>query len=544
MQKKETQYLKGLSEVSAGYQAIVNSQVTGEEMNKRKQEYIKTASDGLSKISSSDLSLPTNSTQAQNLYAPFWQDDLMVKNIGLTKSAHNEISKAYSWRDSKDEGLRSQYNDYTVIDIQQGLQELAQAPVDRESYNKLEMRRATPVYDIMGDANKELSTMGDKGQITSVDASGAVLRVTGGGPKSVPGYNAFFRSVAERPKYGPQIKMIGRVQANTKMGEMRQYNEAHGLPTNDSYIKTTFGQYIAENLQKYYTDGIKNYREKARETRLLNDKIFPVDVNGRPTNENMLLTPEQVEQVRINEDQAKAWDNLAGNLENRASEQIGYDPSTYQVNLMSPAYQGFIRNVTTSPADYYGNLYIQEQGDMWAAGKASITSEEIKENPIWKAFTEQSNKEWEQKFKIEKEKAAIQDRRRALTDKEWVNWAKYRVPPDGMTADDMTGYSGPGIPSGQGGTGIDSGSVAGYTGTDVYKEEHPLDKFQAYQQSLIGNINRTTFDYDGLSRVMSSEYIADGLDMSSIVDFSANMQQSMVSGTYNMDDKNRAAKHR
>jgi len=55
-QKKESQYMQGLSEVSAGYNAILNAQVTNDQNKTVKEQYIQTASAGLKKLSTIDRS--------------------------------------------------------------------------------------------------------------------------------------------------------------------------------------------------------------------------------------------------------------------------------------------------------------------------------------------------------------------------------------------------------------------------------------------------------------------------------------------------------
>lgn len=75
-------------------------------------------------LSSVDLSLPENLTNADGVFAPFWEGEMMLQDASLTKYYNSEIGKALATWDAPDEKVRSQYSDVAVRYLQNGLEKL------------------------------------------------------------------------------------------------------------------------------------------------------------------------------------------------------------------------------------------------------------------------------------------------------------------------------------------------------------------------------------------------------------------------------------
>lgn len=527
MQKKETQYLKGLSEVSAGYNAIVNAPVTGEEAQKRKSEYAQAASDGLNKLSTEDLSLPTSTAQAEKLYAPFYQDDVLVMNIGNTKIAKSQLSTLDSWQNSKDEDVRKQYSDLSRQDIMNGLEELANAPWSKDAYSKLSKRRATPVYDTYTEAvNAYTKLMGTNG-LTSTSVSGPVQTITTNGPQSFNSFKTFYLSFAQQDRYKPQNRMIARVGYENDIKQIKQYNQLNGLPIDDASIKQSYGAHLTSQLKNYYESGIDAYREQEQEILQQIGKIVPVNANGQPVNGEQMVTQEQKDQIVAYKQQAQHWGNLANDLQSQYTKKLGYVPGQ-PLNITNETYQATLQQLSTFPEDYIDQLYIGEQADKFAAGMASLTRHEVKEFSGWDKYNQAESRNYNDRLKALELQRKVDQGDRKLDIQQEQMYRKYGVIPDGWTADEMETYISSGGSSSSAsksnsGINILSGTVHPVTGNYVTHIKHPIDVFEAQQNTRKQRINYGTFSDDGLAGILNSPLISNSMSTSDVMNFSHDM---------------------
>src|SRR4051812_19976960 len=111
MQRKNQQYEQGYSQVRSAYDSILNAPLTNTQNIAARDGYLKQAQQQLKNLSSVDLSLQQNVDAADNVFAPFWQDDKMLTDRAFTSYANQEMQKGFRLRDSQKKEDRDQYSD-------------------------------------------------------------------------------------------------------------------------------------------------------------------------------------------------------------------------------------------------------------------------------------------------------------------------------------------------------------------------------------------------------------------------------------------------
>lgn len=247
LQRRATMYEQGFAQVKSANDSIVNAPLTNQENEVLRSQYLQDAQKKLKDISSMDLSDMRNVDNAQSVFAPFWQDKFMLKDMALTRQAQSEISKAYAARDSTDEKIRSTYSDKSVQYIMNGLDPLRTASRTDADFSKVQQRRFVRSQNIMGDIEKLRKESGF--EVITTDASGPQIVTTTNGVKSVTSYKNFVQA-NWKPEYDDYINMEMTVaHENTVKEKMRQYN------ITEDEAKVMIGKdYLADTKKTYNKD--------------------------------------------------------------------------------------------------------------------------------------------------------------------------------------------------------------------------------------------------------------------------------------------------
>ena len=206
---KENQYEKGLSEIASGYSSIVNQPLSDYENLTKRKEYINAAQEGLKKITTQDLSKDKNVRQAEALYAPFWEDEYMLRDSAYTKYIEREKQRAQSAKYSKEEGIRKTYSEESVEMLDWQLNRLKNAKRDENVYRELDWEGWVPVTNVQDvlDSHK----IADKFEVvTDVrDGKGTIVQVKNG-PGSISNYKVYGDGILGN-NYNAQYKMKAKL---------------------------------------------------------------------------------------------------------------------------------------------------------------------------------------------------------------------------------------------------------------------------------------------------------------------------------------------
>ena len=87
------QYEQGLKEVKGKFDSVFNQPVTGEEATKRQQAYKRDALEQMKAVAATDLSDPKNVLAAENIMAPFHNDQSLLFNIAGTAVYNDNVQR-------------------------------------------------------------------------------------------------------------------------------------------------------------------------------------------------------------------------------------------------------------------------------------------------------------------------------------------------------------------------------------------------------------------------------------------------------------------
>lgn len=563
--KANQQYEQGFKEVKTAYSSLFNKKVTGEEATKRQQDYSKQALDQMKTIAATDLSDPKNVLAAENILSSFYEDKLYLRNIAATSHFDSQFGKLESMRTSKDKEERLLYRPWVSEYLNQAVEQLANAPMTKEAYDKLEKREAFPVYDIGADAAKEFDELYGKDGFTTTDLDGNVMKTTKNGPKSIAAFNTLYKSVASREKYATQLRAF----AVTEMGKAVKKIKEDIPGITDEQAKAKFGENAVTDLKFYYGNLISDANKTALELRNRNASLISLDANGWPK-EKIMLDPvkdkAKLQEILNNYADAKKYQDLADNYKKEFTSSFGYvesDKNRYStspfdfsnsVDIESEQYKKTVNDIKTRPEDYITNVYIDHDADKWAKGKAVMSSVQYADNPITKAFNEQTNKQFDQQMKILQYQAMVGQKDRAFDLEQVKTMQKLGIPIDNETLKnlipDYPGYrddddvfnanTGFGSSGGTGGGGggskgrgvpsLGSGNISA-PGTDNTKVLN-LDNFKIDQARRINTVNALSFSLEGNLQAISSNVINNGLKPEEIIDLAGDLQNCIQTGKY------------
>ena len=109
MQTKQTQYDTNWNALNKMYSQYYYADLTREDTTQKKESYLKNIDFQLKKVSQLDLSLEQNVNQATQVFKPFYEDKLLMKDMAWTKNKNNQLNRADIFRNSTDEKDKSQY---------------------------------------------------------------------------------------------------------------------------------------------------------------------------------------------------------------------------------------------------------------------------------------------------------------------------------------------------------------------------------------------------------------------------------------------------
>jgi hypothetical protein len=124
---RENAYQQGAKKVKGLYDSVFNSQMLRDQNIKTRDAYLKTISETLNALSSTDLSLPQNQQMATDLFNPVLTDNNLQKDIVYTRNFYDEMGKAEKLRTSTDDASRKRYNPISIKAMQYQAEEFKNA---------------------------------------------------------------------------------------------------------------------------------------------------------------------------------------------------------------------------------------------------------------------------------------------------------------------------------------------------------------------------------------------------------------------------------
>lgn len=93
LDKATARYETNFAKVSKGYSDILSASILNDGYSQKRDQYLSEIKDKLKTISTTDLSVQSNVNDAENLYAPFWEDKTMLSHIADTKQRQSQLQE-------------------------------------------------------------------------------------------------------------------------------------------------------------------------------------------------------------------------------------------------------------------------------------------------------------------------------------------------------------------------------------------------------------------------------------------------------------------
>lgn len=197
------------------YGTVVYADLSRNDTREIRDQYSEQLSPKIQQISGMDLSLRENVDAAKGLFKPFYEDDLIVKDLVYTKEFKNNIQLAQAFKDSDNLDERKKYWDTGMQYLSFQIEDFKLADRDKA------LKQGLPTYvenvDLMDISRKLLEDAGFKDvEIDIPSPDGAWIVREKNGQQQVPGaYNYLQKTLLEDPRVIEAYKASGYVQSRS-----------------------------------------------------------------------------------------------------------------------------------------------------------------------------------------------------------------------------------------------------------------------------------------------------------------------------------------
>lgn len=517
VQRRSGMYEQGYNQVKSAYDSILNAPLTNSDNIQTRDTYLKQAQDQLKNLSSVDLSMPQNVDAANNVFAPFWQDDKLLKDASLTKYAQSEMQRGFSLRDSKDPKDREQYSDVAMQYLSNGLDKMKNLSRDDNSaWNNLEKRSFTPFVnknEVWAKAAKDAGF-----EVNFSDVTGQFIVNTKNGPMSQQAWKAFAEANTTQ-----QMRDMDRVKGIVENEQSIKNVKKQNPQLSDSEAEQFVAQDYLKDMRQHAQEGLDGVTSEIKNTQAKLDQ-FKVIKNITPAQKNRIV------------ELSDYLDNLQGS---NGSEGLLQQKQKIYNSLKTDQAQGavdLVNQITSHPEYYFANLSHQRDVNNWAAGQSANYSRKVEYNQAWGEADKVAYEREELLFKKDELAHKIdQDLYDRTHKKDYYRDGDPNTPPGSGTG---SGSGTPGIQT-EDGRELQHGILLGPGTTDVTKTGTALDALNQRQAFRLGTATNSVFDYDGLGRTL--EGLGDGKGNSVTQKDVVNYLSSVKRGETNLSSEEKAS---
>jgi hypothetical protein len=176
---KQQKYNQGWQQVNNIYSSVLNSPMMREDTNAKRDQFFKDIENQIKQLSSVDLSLAQNIDMAGEIFKPFYEDELILKDLGFTKKYQDEMALADRYRKCLDDSCKGKYWKGGVKALQYQAEDFRNA--DKNSALRASLPEYTPYVNAMEKYSKAIKDMGFS--MTYDEIKGGYIVTTKNGPK-------------------------------------------------------------------------------------------------------------------------------------------------------------------------------------------------------------------------------------------------------------------------------------------------------------------------------------------------------------------------
>lgn len=358
-QKKRGLYEQGKAQISAMQNSVLNAEVVSDEAKQKKMKYMQQAEKTLKEVSQLDLSLPENVQKADDVYKDFWNDEDLIHEIATVKHTRNQQQIGQQQQYSTDKDTRALYNSFSIQDLENYLQEYAEATPDERK--RMSKRSYVNNVDVNGEIDKKLNDLGikDAQVVESVNGKGYKIVDKFGKTSMLPLRDFYMNSLS--PDARAHLQVMGRLEARSR------YNNAFAQTGNKDLAKNLMADDLINKDIKSYKEG---YIPELENSVLdATDKITGIMLAAKSQNRD--LSKEESDKIKeyttyiknTNASKDKYKKNLEG-LEDPNSEVYKNTHLSYKSGLadvyMGTTISNYAMNWAQNRANLYGSRKVEE----------------------------------------------------------------------------------------------------------------------------------------------------------------------------------------
>lgn len=367
---RQDRYNTNYKQMNDLYGKIVYADLSREDSKEIRDQYVNALIPKIEKVSGMDLSVQQNVDAARSLFTPFYDDDLIVRDLVNTSAYKSAMNVAESYKNSDDKELRKKYWSTGVEALQYQMEDFVSA--DKEAALKIAPPRYVPNADLYNVAQEYLKEQNYKMQwVTGADNKSYYIITGENGERLVPtAYSDLQRALNNDPRiidaYRTDAYVQSRRYAQQGMDAGKYSNIQDGRVAwakqtiEDLRLKVANANPI---LRKQYEDalGSKESWEKYAATRgiVLSDsdvkEVERVQLNFEKTLMNLQNNTDQLERLDA-VDENTDYLNLVSSLlmSYNLSSDLFAAAKNYSLS------HGGVKSVTANP---YTKMRIQHQYD-------------------------------------------------------------------------------------------------------------------------------------------------------------------------------------
>lgn len=215
LETKTNRYNTNYKALNDVYSKIVYSDLSRKDNQDARNQYVDTLGKQLQMISGMDLSLAQNVDAAKQLFKPFFEEDIIVKDLVYTKAFKKNIQLAQAFKDSDDLDQRKKYWNTGMQYLMYQMEDFKSADRDKA------LKQALPTYvenvDLMDISRKLLKEAGfENVEIDIPSPDGRWIIREKNGQQQVPGaYNYLQKVLLKDPRVIDAYRASGYVQSRS-----------------------------------------------------------------------------------------------------------------------------------------------------------------------------------------------------------------------------------------------------------------------------------------------------------------------------------------
>lgn len=450
----QSRYEQGFASVKNAYSQVLNAPLTNDENREARKQFIIDAQKQLQSLSTVDLSKDENRIAAENVFAPFWQDDEILFDAAETRRQQGENDKMMSFANSKDDKIREQFNPVMIEYLGGSQEQLRKARRGDGSLFKVERRYFTPWKDVQKYLDEEAEK--EKLEVKWTEACDGYLVESINGKRSEKNFQVWARS-----KMGPQFDHQFNIEAT--VSQDRAYKR----------VKQQYGDLPEDQIRNLIADEVvSQYVENAKTQK----NTIADNISKTQTSINAIkdwaksngLTPAQ--EIRLNQLENELTDLNKMNSETDQNLAAYQQPTSEQVRAIR-------EKMISNPTSYFYNMTRDRTLNNWGVGRAEKESRTIKKDETWDRIYQEAHADYRTQLAQQTEmmKANMKD-----IDGDGKIEGKYETITD--SNGNTIGFQLRGSGSGSSGSVTDDkGHYQGPLTTQI-EQRRPVDIFNAVQQ--------------------------------------------------------------